>query len=83
MSMVRDLRKLISTFHKNYSDKPIAISLPINTASLMTKKTKPLGKNQMRGRLSKASSTDKRIQKNKPLNHRCFIGSRFFLRQKN
>ena len=40
-SAVQHFRKLVSTFHKNHSDKPTAISPPIDLASPMAKRTAP------------------------------------------
>ena len=38
---VQHLRKLVSTFHKNYPNKPTATSLPIDLAPLIAKCTTP------------------------------------------
>lgn len=43
MSAIQYLEKMLSKFHKNYPDKPRAISLPINFVLPMTKPAKLLG----------------------------------------
>ena len=58
-SAIQHLRKLISSFHKDYSDKPTATSPAIDTAPPMTrptvKPTEPLKRKQRRptGRATK------------------------------
>ena len=51
-SAVQHLRKLVSIFHKDHPNKPIATSLPIDLAPPMAKRTAPPNVNgkRMRGR---------------------------------
>ena len=63
-SAIQHLRKLISSFHKDHSDKPTATSPAIDTAPLTArptvKPTEPLKRKQRRP----ANSTNKRAKKN-------------------
>ncbi len=47
------LRKLISTFHKEYLEKPTATSPPLDSTSLMARSTIPKEPKRKRGRPSK------------------------------
>ncbi len=61
------LCKLISTFHHDHPEKPIATSPPIDSAPLMarptTKSRAEASNKQKRGRLAKDNSTSKRAKK--------------------
>ena len=66
-SAVKHLRRLLSTFHKEYPEKPTATSPPVDIALPTARPTvKPGARNnkRKRGRPAKASSTSKRSQKN-------------------
>ena len=64
-SAVQHLRKLISSFHKDHPDKPIATSEAIDTAPPMARPTvKPTGKpSTKRKRARPANSSNKRTKK--------------------
>ena len=51
-SAVMHLRKMVSTFHKDYSEKPIAISTLLDSALPMAKSTIQLPTKRKRGRLT-------------------------------
>ena len=52
-STVIYLRKMVSTFYKDHSEKPIAISLPLDSALLMTKPIIQLSVQRKQGQLAK------------------------------
>ena len=58
-SAVQHLRKLISLFHKDHSDKPMATSPAIDTAPPMARPTEPLKRKRgrPRGRAKKRTKT--------------------------
>ncbi len=54
LAIVKHLRKLISTYHKKYPEKPILTSLPLDPVPPMARPTVPKEQSkQKRGRLSK------------------------------
>ncbi len=56
LSAVIHLRKLISTFHKEHPEKPIATSPLLDSAPLMARPTIPKEPKQKRGRPSKGAN---------------------------
>ena len=62
-SMVKHLRKLISSFHKDYSDKPTATSLAIDTAPPMARPTVKPAEPPKRKRGRPTNNTNKRAKK--------------------
>ena len=62
-SAVQYLRKLISSFHKDYPDKPIVTSSTIDTAPPMTRPTVKLAELPKQKRGQPANSTNKQAKK--------------------
>ena len=61
-SAVQHLRKLVSTLHKDYPDKPTATSPPIDLAPLMAKRTAPPNINGKRKRGQSVGSMQKKAK---------------------
>ena len=61
-SAVQHLRKLVSTFHKDHPDKPIATSPPIDLAPPMAKRTAPPNVNGKRKRGRPVGSVQKKAK---------------------
>ena len=65
LSAIQHLKKLISSFHKNYLKKLIAISPPINSVSLIVRSTiKPTQPITKRKQGHSANNTKKQAKKN-------------------
>ena len=62
VSAVEHLRKLISSFHKDYPEKPTATFAPVNSTLPIAKPTTKLISKQKRGR--PANSANKKAKKN-------------------
>ena len=62
-SAVQQLRKLISSFHKNYPDKPTATFSAIDTVPLMARPIVKLAEPPKQKQRQQANSTNKRAKK--------------------